>query len=52
LTSIPSDDRIKIIEEIKKLKDDSPKDNWSCLPGDRHNINSRGLRGTNTRERV
>lgn len=27
LTSIPSDDRIKVIEEIKKLKDDSPKDN-------------------------
>ena len=26
LTSIPSDDRIKIIEEIKRLKDDSPRD--------------------------
>jgi hypothetical protein len=25
LTSIPSDDRIKIIEEIKRIKDDSPK---------------------------
>ena len=25
LTSIPSDDRIKLLEEIKRLKDDTPK---------------------------
>ena len=46
LTSIPSDDRIRVFEEIKRIKDDSPQDNRSRLLDRRSGPGCLGLRFT------